>query len=155
VLILLYVGTQVASSLMMQAPTMDQTQRRLILLLPLLFVILIVNFPAGLILYWITTNTWTIGQQWVIRRRIAPVAPVAPAAPAPSPGGRDSRRAAAPNGDGPLGAADSPGYHAESPSPRRSSPPPSDRARAPSVRRRRLHPATGRSIQDAAASNGA
>jgi hypothetical protein len=30
-----------------------------------------------LILYWITTNTWTIGQQWAIRRRIAPVVPVA------------------------------------------------------------------------------
>jgi YidC/Oxa1 family membrane protein insertase len=100
VLIVLYVGTQLASSLMMQAPTMDQTQRRMMLLLPLLFVILIVNFPAGLILYWITTNTWTIGQQWVIRRRIGPVVPVAPTAPAASPGGRDGRRAATANGDG-------------------------------------------------------
>jgi YidC/Oxa1 family membrane protein insertase len=99
VLVVLYVGTQLASSLMMQAPTMDRTQRRLLLLLPLFFVIFIINFPAGLVLYWITTNTWTIGQQWVIRRRIGPVAPVAPAAPAPSPGGRDGRRAAAANGD--------------------------------------------------------
>jgi len=65
VLIVLYVGTQLASSLMMQAPTM-------VVLLPLLFVIFIINFPAGLILYWITTNTWTIGQQWVIRRTIRP-----------------------------------------------------------------------------------
>ena len=39
VLIVLYVGTQLASSLMMQAPTTDQTQRRMMLLLPLLFVI--------------------------------------------------------------------------------------------------------------------
>ena len=71
-LIVLYVGTQLASSLMMQAPTMDPTQRRMVVLLPLLFVIFIINFPAGLILYWITTNTWTIGQQWVIRRTIRP-----------------------------------------------------------------------------------
>ena len=99
VLIVLYVGTQLASSLMMQAPTMDQSQRRMMLLLPLFFVIFIINFPAGLILYWITTNTWTMGQQWVIRRRIRPVAPVAPAAPASSPGGRDGRRAADTNGD--------------------------------------------------------
>jgi YidC/Oxa1 family membrane protein insertase len=99
VLIVLYVGTQLASSLMMQAPTMDQTQRRIMLLLPLFFVIFIINFPAGLVLYWITTNTWTMGQQWVIRRRIGPVVPVAPAAPAPLPGGRDGRRAAAANGD--------------------------------------------------------
>jgi YidC/Oxa1 family membrane protein insertase len=91
VLIVLYVGTQLASSLMMQAPTVDQTQRRLMLLLPLFFVIFIVNFPAGLILYWITTNTWTMGQQWVIRRRIGPDAAVAPAAPTPSPSSPDGR----------------------------------------------------------------
>ena len=97
-LIVLYVGTQLASSLMMQAPTMDRAQRRLMLLLPLFFVIFIVNFPAGLILYWITTNTWTIGQHWVIRRRIGPAVPVASAAPAASPGGRDGRPAAADRG---------------------------------------------------------
>jgi len=39
VLIVLYVGTQLASSLMMKALTTDQTQRRMMLLLPLLFVI--------------------------------------------------------------------------------------------------------------------
>jgi len=76
-LIVLYIGTQLASSRMMQAPTMDQTQRRLMLLLPLLFVIFIINFPAGLVLYWITTNTWTIGQQWLMRKRTGPVMPVA------------------------------------------------------------------------------
>jgi YidC/Oxa1 family membrane protein insertase len=94
VLIVLYVGTQLASSLMMQASTMDQTQRVLILLLPLFFVIFIISFPAGLILYWITTNTWTMAQQWVIRRRIGPVVPVGAAAPRRSPG-RDGWRTAA------------------------------------------------------------
>ncbi len=101
VLIVLYVGTQLASSLMMQAPTMDQTQRRMMLLLPLFFVIFIINFPAGLILYWITTNTWTMAQQWVIRRRIGPVVPVTPAASTASSGGGEGRRApATPTGDG-------------------------------------------------------
>jgi YidC/Oxa1 family membrane protein insertase len=99
-LIVLYVGTQLASSLMVQAPTMDQTQRRMMMMLPLFFVIVIIRFPAGLILYWITTNTWTLGQQWVIRRRIGPVVPVTLATPTPSPGGRNGRRAAtAANGD--------------------------------------------------------
>jgi YidC/Oxa1 family membrane protein insertase len=91
VLIVLYVGTQLGSSLMMQAPTRDRTQRRMLLLLPLFFVFFIISFPAGLILYWITTNTWTIAQQWAIRRRIGPVVPVTPAAPAPSSFGRDAR----------------------------------------------------------------
>jgi YidC/Oxa1 family membrane protein insertase len=106
-LIVLYLSTQLASTLMMQAPTMDRTQRRMMLLLPLLFVIFIINFPAGLILYWVTTNTWTMGQQWVIRRRIGPVVPVPPAASAPSPSGREGGRAAAANG-GTSGAGGGP-----------------------------------------------
>ena len=93
-LIVLYVGTQLVSSLMMRAPTTDQTQRRMILLLPLFFVIFIISFPAGLILYWITTNTWTMGQQWVIRRRIGPAAPVTPAAPGSSSGVHGGQAAA-------------------------------------------------------------
>jgi YidC/Oxa1 family membrane protein insertase len=96
VLIVLYVGTQLASSLMMQAPTMDGPQRRMMMLLPLFLVIFIINFPAGLILYWITTNTWTIGQQWVIRRRIGPVVPATSGAPAAASGGRADRREAPP-----------------------------------------------------------
>jgi YidC/Oxa1 family membrane protein insertase len=79
VLILLYVGTQVMSTLMMQTPNMDQTQRRLMLLLPLFFVIFIISFPAGVILYWVTTNTWTMAQQYFIRRRLGPMGPPATA----------------------------------------------------------------------------
>jgi YidC/Oxa1 family membrane protein insertase len=83
-LIVLYVGTQLASSLMMKAPTMDQAKRRMLLLPPLFFVIFIIGFPAGLILYWITTNTWTMAQQWVMRRGINPNVAVTPTGPPPS-----------------------------------------------------------------------
>ena len=79
VLILLYVGTQLASSLMMSTPAMDKTQRQITLLLPLFFVIFIINFPAGLLVYWITTNTWTMAQQYVIRKRIGTITPAVPA----------------------------------------------------------------------------
>jgi YidC/Oxa1 family membrane protein insertase len=79
VLIVLYVGTQLASSLMMSAPTMDPTQRKLMLALPLVFVLFVIQFPAGVLVYWITTNLWTIGQQFVIKKRIGPVL-AAPAA---------------------------------------------------------------------------
>jgi YidC/Oxa1 family membrane protein insertase len=72
VLIILYVGTQLASSLMMSSATMDPTQRKIMLFMPLFFVIFIISFPAGVIVYWITTNSWTMGQQYVIRRRIGP-----------------------------------------------------------------------------------
>jgi YidC/Oxa1 family membrane protein insertase len=77
-LILLYVGSQVASSLLMTA-TADTNQRRLMLLLPLIFVAFIINFPSGLIVYWITTNLWTMAQQLIVRRTVGPLRPPEPA----------------------------------------------------------------------------
>ena len=75
VLLILYVGTQLASSLMMSSPMMDQTQRRMMMLLPLFFVVVVINFPAGLLVYWITTNAWTMGQQYVVRKMVGTPAP--------------------------------------------------------------------------------
>jgi YidC/Oxa1 family membrane protein insertase len=74
VLIVLYVGTQLASGYFMSV-TADKSQRTMMFILPLIFVPFILSFPAGLILYWITTNCWTIGQQYTIQKIIpAPVA---------------------------------------------------------------------------------
>ncbi|MGI8595589.1 MAG: YidC/Oxa1 family membrane protein insertase [Solirubrobacteraceae bacterium] len=73
-LIVLYVGSQVVSTLMMSV-TADKNQRRLFLALPLVFVFFILNFPAGLIVYWITTNTWTIAQQYIVRKTVGPLRP--------------------------------------------------------------------------------
>jgi YidC/Oxa1 family membrane protein insertase len=70
-LLILYVGTQLVSGMVM-AITADKSQRIMMFMLPLIFVPFILSFPAGLILYWITTNFWTIGQQMVIQRIIPP-----------------------------------------------------------------------------------
>ena len=78
VLLLLYIGSQLASSLMMSSPMMDPTQRKLMLVLPLFFVVIVINFPAGLLVYWITTNFWTMGQQYTVRRLIGHPTPPAP-----------------------------------------------------------------------------
>jgi YidC/Oxa1 family membrane protein insertase len=67
ILILLYVGTQLIASLI-TAISADPTQRRIMLALPFVFTVFIINFPAGLIVYWITTNVWTIGQQLLVRK---------------------------------------------------------------------------------------
>jgi YidC/Oxa1 family membrane protein insertase len=74
-LLILYVGTQLISGMVMSV-TADKSQRMMIFLLPLIFVPFILSFPAGLILYWITTNVWTIGQQLIIRK-VIPVPTVA------------------------------------------------------------------------------
>lgn len=49
-------------------PQMAATQK-IMRYFPLMFVFFSWNFPAGLILYWSATNTWTIGQQWVLMRK--------------------------------------------------------------------------------------
>jgi YidC/Oxa1 family membrane protein insertase len=73
VLLALYIGSQLASTLMMSA-TADKNQRRMMLALPLVFVLFIFRFPAGLLVYWITTNAWTMGQQYFVRRGAGPPA---------------------------------------------------------------------------------
>jgi YidC/Oxa1 family membrane protein insertase len=70
-LIVLYVGTQLVSSMVMMI-TADKSQRTMMMLLPFIFVPFVLSFPAGLILYWITTNCWTIGQQLVIKKIVPP-----------------------------------------------------------------------------------
>jgi YidC/Oxa1 family membrane protein insertase len=70
-LLVLYVGTQLISGLVM-AVTADKSQRTMMMVLPFIFVPFIITFPAGLVLYWITTNIWTIGQQYVIKQIIPP-----------------------------------------------------------------------------------
>jgi YidC/Oxa1 family membrane protein insertase len=95
-LLVLYVGTQLVSGLIMSV-TADKSQRMMMALLPFIFVPFVINFPAGLILYWITTNFWTIGQQYVIQRVIpAPVAAtpeaIAAAKPPPPPPKKKKKR---------------------------------------------------------------
>jgi YidC/Oxa1 family membrane protein insertase len=72
VLLAIYVVSQLVSTLLMST-TMDKTQRTMLLVLPVAFVFFLVNFPTGLVLYWVTTNLWTVGQG-IITRRLMPKA---------------------------------------------------------------------------------
>jgi len=67
VLLAVYVGSQLASTFLMSA-TMDKTQRTLFLVMPVGFVFFLLNFPTGLLVYWVTTNLWTVGQGLITRR---------------------------------------------------------------------------------------
>ena len=88
VLIVLYVGSQITSTLVATA-TADPNQRRLMLLLPLVFVVILYRYPAGLLVYWITTNLWTVGQQYLIKRHMGP--PPAPVEVKSSANGKPQR----------------------------------------------------------------
>jgi YidC/Oxa1 family membrane protein insertase len=86
-LLVLYVTTQLASSWVSAINIQDKTQRRLLFIFPIVFSVIIIRFPAGLIVYWITTNVWTIGQQLFIRRFMPPPELPAGGAAAGSAGG--------------------------------------------------------------------
>jgi len=100
VLLVLYVGSQLVSSLLMMTATADKNQRIIMLVLPFLFVGFIFRFPAGLILYWITTNIWTIGQQQFLRRVIGSKQPEPPPLPEGGPAPAASSAAATGGGGG-------------------------------------------------------
>ena len=111
ILILLYVGTQLIASLI-TAISADPTQRRIMLALPFVFTVFIINFPAGLIVYWITTNVWTIGQQLLVRKLYPKPDPLDPrdalTAPAVAARGKPARAAPALTDGGNSGSAESP-----------------------------------------------
>jgi YidC/Oxa1 family membrane protein insertase len=67
VLMLLYVATQLAASLV-TAVSADRNQRLLVLVLPIVFVPILISFESGLLVYWITTNVWTFGQQLAVKK---------------------------------------------------------------------------------------
>jgi YidC/Oxa1 family membrane protein insertase len=68
-LLVIYVASQLSSSYLMSA-TMQKAQRILLMALPIVFIPFILNFPAGLMIYWLTTNLWTTGQGIVTRKLI-------------------------------------------------------------------------------------
>lgn len=75
ILMVIYVSSQVGSMLLMPS-TADPRMKYLFAGMPILFAVFIVNqaFPVGLMLYWITTNLWTVGQAAVIRHIFPPPA---------------------------------------------------------------------------------
>ena len=53
----------------MQPTNMDPTQEKIMLMMPVVFTFMFLNFPSGLVIYWLTNNLLTILQQYLIRRQ--------------------------------------------------------------------------------------
>jgi YidC/Oxa1 family membrane protein insertase len=94
-LMAIYVLSQMGATLLMPT-SVDPKQKYIFLFLPIVFAYFIVSppigassFPVGLLIYWITTNLWTVGQAFVIRQWFPPPLPPSAkaAAAAPSSGG--------------------------------------------------------------------
>ena len=75
---IIYGGSQLLATEVSMAttPQTNDMQRKLFRVLPLFIVgglFFYPNVPAGLVLYWMTTNLWTGGQQVVLKRRLGPL----------------------------------------------------------------------------------
>ncbi|HET9508192.1 MAG TPA: YidC/Oxa1 family membrane protein insertase [Gaiellaceae bacterium] len=68
-LIVAYAVSQLTSTFLMST-TMQPAQRALMLVLPIAFIPFVLNFPSGLMIYWLTTNLWTTGQGLITRRLV-------------------------------------------------------------------------------------
>jgi YidC/Oxa1 family membrane protein insertase len=51
-------------------PQMDEMQQKIFKWLPVVFTVLFLFFPAGLVLYWLVNNVLSMAQQWFINKKI-------------------------------------------------------------------------------------
>ncbi|WP_028315031.1 membrane protein insertase YidC [Desulfatibacillum aliphaticivorans] len=62
----LIMGASMLLQQKMSPPPGDPTQAKMMMLLPLVFLFIFINFPSGLVLYWLVNNVVSIAQQYYI-----------------------------------------------------------------------------------------
>jgi YidC/Oxa1 family membrane protein insertase len=75
VLLVLYIGSQVGYAYFGTPPNIPKSQRVLFMIVPFFILPFVSRFPVGLLLYWMTTNLWTVGQGIITRRMVPKPAP--------------------------------------------------------------------------------
>jgi YidC/Oxa1 family membrane protein insertase len=54
----------------MTPSTMDPTQQKIMMIMPIVFTFMFLTFPSGLVLYWLVNNILSIAQQWYMNRKL-------------------------------------------------------------------------------------
>ncbi len=67
----LFMGASMLLQQKMMPAGGDPTQQRMMMFLPLIFTVMFINFPSGLVLYWFANNMMSIGQQYLTNRSTA------------------------------------------------------------------------------------
>jgi YidC/Oxa1 family membrane protein insertase len=72
ILVLLMGGSMILQQYFSPSSGMDPAQQRMMMvLMPIMFTVMFINFPSGLVLYWLVNNVLTIAQQWWANREPA------------------------------------------------------------------------------------
>jgi len=65
----LLMGASMIVQQKMTPSSADPSQQRVMMIMPVVFTVMFVNFPAGLVLYWLSNNILSVGQQWLSNRQ--------------------------------------------------------------------------------------
>ncbi len=71
----LLMGASMYFTQLLNPPPPDPTQAKVMKMMPIMFTVLFLFFPSGLVLYWLVNNLLSMGQQWYITRQIVPPEP--------------------------------------------------------------------------------
>ena len=92
VLLVMFTGYLQTKQAQARTPAANKQMNTVMKVLPVFFGLISLSFPAGLVLYFFVSNTWRLGQQEIIFRRIG--TPASPAGGAPKLGSGDRKAAA-------------------------------------------------------------
>lgn len=67
ILVIIMVVTMFLS---MKMTTTDTSQSKIMYIMPVVFGFISWQFPSGILIYWVTTNAWSIGQQWLVNKLV-------------------------------------------------------------------------------------
>lgn len=55
----------------MSTNTADPTQKQMMIMMPVIFTVMFLGFPSGLVIYWLTNSIVTVLEQWLIFKRVS------------------------------------------------------------------------------------
>ncbi len=67
----LVMGASMLLQQKMSPPPGDPSQAKMMMLMPLVFTVIFINFSSGLVLYWLVNNLFSIGQQYYVTKKSA------------------------------------------------------------------------------------
>jgi YidC/Oxa1 family membrane protein insertase len=76
VLVILMTIASYFSTKLTPQPSVDPSQQRMMMMMPLIFAFMFYRLASGMVLYWLTSSVVQIGQQVFINRRLPPPVPL-------------------------------------------------------------------------------
>ena len=67
----LVMGASMLLQQKMSPPMGDPAQAKMMMLMPVVFTVIFINFSSGLVLYWLVNNIFSIAQQYYTQKKVS------------------------------------------------------------------------------------